>query len=78
MSNQYINRVNGIPIQDTELKNNVIEKTNTKEYTPTGDYNPATKKYVDDKISSSTAGTIDETDLDTILTDIYGFTDTTK
>lgn len=25
---------------------------NTREYTPTGDYNPATKKYVDDKISS--------------------------
>ncbi len=25
---------------------------NTTEYTPTGDYNPATKKYVDDKVSS--------------------------
>ena len=59
-------------------KNEILTKTNTKEYIPTGDYNPATKKYVDDKISSSTAGTIDETDLDTILTDIYGFTDTTK
>ena len=53
MTNQYINRVNGIPIQDTELR-----------------------KIVNDKISS--AGTIDETDLDTILTDIYGFTDTTE
>nr|DAJ06235.1 MAG TPA: YadA-like protein [Caudoviricetes sp.] len=26
---------------------------NTTEYTPTGDYNPATKKYVDDKVASS-------------------------
>lgn len=25
---------------------------NTTEYTPTGDYNPATKKYVDDKVAS--------------------------
>lgn len=25
-----------------------LSKTNTKAYTPTGDYNPATKKYVDD------------------------------
>lgn len=25
---------------------------NTQEYTPTGDYNPATKKYVDDKVAS--------------------------
>ena len=25
---------------------------NTTEYTPTGDYNPATKKYVDDKVTS--------------------------
>lgn len=26
---------------------------NTQEYTPKGDYNPATKKYVDDKVASS-------------------------
>lgn len=32
--------------------NKVLEKNNTEEYTPTNDYNPATKKYVDDKISS--------------------------
>lgn len=31
----------------------VLTKNNTHEYTPTNDYNPATKKYVDDKISSS-------------------------
>lgn len=28
-----------------------LSKTNTKAYTPTGDYNPATKKYVDDSVS---------------------------
>lgn len=31
-------------------KNELIGKNNTTAYTPTGDYNPATKKYVDDKI----------------------------
>lgn len=30
----------------------VLTKDNTQEYTPTNDYNPATKKYVDDKVSS--------------------------
>lgn len=29
-----------------------LSTTNTKEYTPTNDYNPATKKYVDDKVAS--------------------------
>lgn len=28
-----------------------LTTTNTKEYTPTNDYNPATKKYVDDKVT---------------------------
>lgn len=32
---------------------NYLSKTNTTSYTPTGDYNPATKKYVDDAISSA-------------------------
>jgi hypothetical protein len=30
------------------LKANVLERTNTGVFTPTGDYQPATKKYVDD------------------------------
>lgn len=29
-----------------------LTKTNTSEYTPTSDYNPATKKYVDDQITT--------------------------
>ena len=32
----------------------VLTKTNTTAFTPTGDYHPATKKYVDDKASSNT------------------------
>lgn len=31
---------------------NVLTKTNTTEYTPTNDYNPTTKKYVDDMLRS--------------------------
>ena len=31
----------------------VLEKNNTTAYTPNGDYNPATKKYVDDAISNA-------------------------
>ncbi len=33
----------------------VLTKTNANVYTPTGDYQPATKKYVDDKIASTGA-----------------------
>ncbi len=35
-------------------KTEVLTKTNTTAFTPTGDYQPATKKYVDDKASSNT------------------------
>lgn len=37
----------------TYADNNFLKKDNTTEYTPTGDYNPATKKYVDDAIVNS-------------------------
>ena len=33
----------------------ILYADNTKEYTPTGDYNPATKKYVDDAIAAAIA-----------------------
>lgn len=36
--------------------NDVIKKDNVAEYTPTGAYNPATKKYVDDKVVEIGAG----------------------
>ena len=34
--------------------NRALSVENEKEYTPTGDYNPATKKYVDDQVESVT------------------------
>lgn len=35
------------------LANSVLSKTNTTVYTPSSDYNPSTKKYVDDSIQSA-------------------------
>lgn len=42
----------------------LLTKTNTTEFTPTGDYNPATKKYVDDKVDSITVPIIDNLESD--------------
>lgn len=36
------------------LKDKILTKDNTTEYTPTDNYNPATKKYVDDFLSNKT------------------------
>ena len=58
MVDKYIDKINGIYIQDKELKNNVLEKDNTNEYIPVEDYNPATKRYVD----TTTLGLINDTD----------------
>ena len=35
-------------VTNKNISNYTLTKTNTTEYTPTSDYNPATKKYVDD------------------------------
>ena len=46
---------------ELDLKANrldVLEKTNATAYTPTGDYNPATKKYVDDTTAGVVLGQI--------------------
>lgn len=40
---------------------NVLTKDNIQEYIPTADYNPATKKYVDDKVASSPQLSFNET-----------------
>lgn len=53
------------------LKSNVLELDNTDAFTPTADYHPATKKYVDDSVTSG-GGYTDEQAQDavgTILTD---------
>ena len=41
----------------TDTKDICLSKDNTTEYTPTGDYNPATKKYVDDAVGGVSAAT---------------------
>lgn len=41
----------------TDIKDICLSKDNTTEYTPTGDYNPATKKYVDDAVGGVSAAT---------------------
>ena len=46
----------------TYADNNFLKKDNTIEYTPTGDYNPATKKYIDDittEIEDTVEGLVD-------------------
>ena len=58
MVDKYIDKINGIYIQDKELKNNVLEKDNNAEYIPVEDYNPATKRYVD----TTTLGLINDSD----------------
>ena len=40
---------------------NYIEKDNTQSYTPSGDYNPSTKKYADDLDAQAVHKTGDET-----------------
>lgn len=45
--NEQINNINE-SIQNKADISNVLTKDNTTEYTPTNDYNPATKKYIDD------------------------------
>lgn len=39
-------------------KSNVLEKNGTTSYTPTGNYHPATKKYVDDTLAGAVLGQV--------------------
>lgn len=45
-----------VTFQSDRQHNFFLSTANTKSYTPTSDYNPATKKYVDDNIKTYTAG----------------------
>lgn len=47
----------------TNKFNNYLSTSNTTSYTPTSDYNPATKKYVDDSINAQAIFTIIVDDL---------------
>lgn len=48
-------------------KDKVLLKDNTTSYTPTSDYNPATKKYVDDRINSNS----EDNEIIQILNNLY-------
>lgn len=48
---RFVVKYNSDKIMQNAIKNYALPKTNTTEYTPTEDYNPATKKYVDDAIN---------------------------
>nr|DAG78636.1 MAG TPA: PROTEIN (MANNOSE-BINDING PROTEIN A), HOST DEFENSE, METALLOPROTEIN, SUGAR.9A [Caudoviricetes sp.] len=50
------NRLFSKKLEDITTNDKVLIKTNTTVYTPTKDYHPATKKYVDDNIKTYTAG----------------------
>ena len=52
-------------------KSDVLTKTNTTSYTPSGDYNPATKKYVDDTISAKGGDKLHDYNIYTITLDDY-------
>ena len=43
----------------SRLDTQYLNKTNTTSFTPTGDYHPATKKYVDDSISENSIMTVE-------------------
>ena len=59
----------GIELSGTGLSTTqFLSKTNTNYYSPTGDYNPATKKYVDDSIANIE---IPEVNLDEYATTEY-------
>ncbi len=74
-------------------KSDVLTKTNSESFTPTGDYQPATKKYVDDKhimltitdeahiqliSNQETSGNDAETKISIVFGDVHSFKDIVK
>ncbi len=53
---------NAWAIEESSLSNGPLGTTNTSSYTPTQDYHPATKKYVDTAVASVAANTINSQD----------------
>jgi len=50
-------------LSDLALKSNVLELDNTDAFTPDADYEPATKKYVDENAGGGSMGDLDDVDL---------------
>ena len=61
-------------VNDVVYQNDVLKKTNPTEYTPTAEYHPSTKKYVDDSVSTvnSSVTTLDSnvTELTSTVSDL--------
>ena len=74
----YVNQINETLIETKADKNNVLEKDNTEAYTPTLEYHPATKKYVDDAVFNTGAADMTKAVYDPTgrNTDIFAYVDT--
>lgn len=51
---------------------NILKLDNTSPYTPTKDYNPATKKYVDDLVEISKTAMCTDEEVDNMLNEVLG------
>jgi len=60
---------NTLSFMQTYERSNYLQKSNTTEFTPTGDYNPATKKYIDDNLAALTILNFDSGAYDYIYLD---------
>lgn len=49
---EFIDKIKNLKLSIIVLKTDFLNLNNESIYTPTSDYNPATKKYVDDKVAS--------------------------
>lgn len=50
---EFIDKIKNLKLSIVVFKTDFLNLNNESIYTPTSDYNPATKKYVDDKVASS-------------------------
>lgn len=50
---EFIDKIKNLKLSIIVFKTDFLNLNNESIYTPTSDYNPATKKYVDDKVASS-------------------------
>lgn len=50
---EFIDKIKNLKLSIVVFKTDFLNLNNESMYTPTNDYNPATKKYVDDKVASS-------------------------
>lgn len=67
-------KINTVIIDTLVVKEDVLTKNNTTKFTPSGDYNPATKKYVDDKEKN----VVFDKDISSLLSGGFDINDYTK